>query len=79
MNNLQKIANEIKAQNDRKALGYESTLDFNFGYLSALRKHGVITNKEYNALKKVFLSRGDYECRYIIEDGKLVDLGKSDF
>lgn len=76
MNNLQKIADEIKRQNDRKHLGWEETPAFNFGYLSALRKHGVITNKEYNALKKVFLSVGDDECRYCIENGKLVDQGE---
>ncbi len=46
----QKITKEILALNDQLALGYESTLDFNFGYLNALYKHKIISKKQYNRL-----------------------------
>ena len=45
---------QIKGQNQRKALGYEDTLAFNFGYISCLFTNKIISKLEYNLLLKQF-------------------------
>ena len=63
---IHNIEKQIIAQNNRKGLGYESTLDYNFGYLSALYTNRVINRKEYNTLKKVYASTDNGDGRYFV-------------
>lgn len=66
------IEKQLKSTLKRKALGYESSLDFAYGYLLALKTHKIITPKEYTALTMVYASPDNSECDfYITEDGEL--------
>ena len=68
---INKIISQIK-NHSRKALGYEDTLSFNHGYISALLTNKIISKKQYYALKKVYASIENENCDfYIDENGKL--------
>ena len=56
----------------RKALGFEDSLSFSHGYISALLKNGLISIREANSLKKVYYDCSG-SCRYAIVKGELVD------
>ncbi|MBV6514304.1 MAG: hypothetical protein FMNOHCHN_03910 [Ignavibacteriaceae bacterium] len=49
---MKKYHQQILRHNRSKYLGYESTLDFNYGYISALLSNKLISRKEYNKLLK---------------------------
>lgn len=76
MTKLDKIIKRLKS-NERKALGYESMLDFYYGYITALYQNDLISAKEKNMLIKVYASTENDWCRYSIENGKLVDNGEN--
>lgn len=58
MNRLYKHYLQIKRKNNILALGYESTIDFNFGFIYALMANNIINRKEFNILQKIFLIHG---------------------
>ena len=68
--NIHIYEEEIKKLNDQLALGYEKTLDFNYGYIYALFKHKLISRKEKSILMKVYSNYDDEEY-YIGTDGEL--------
>ena len=70
---LEKYSKQIKAINHRKALGYERTLDFSYGYIEALIDNKFISRKEGNVLLKVYSNYENGDCRWIIENGKLME------
>lgn len=73
--NIEKHSTRLLKTTDRLALGYESNRDFCYGYLFGLLHAGKITIKERNILDKVFGHKND-NCRYAIENGKLIDYGE---
>ena len=76
MKKIVKFARQIETLNARYAKGYEGTLDFNFGYIRALRTNKLISTKEANALLKVYSNTNNGDERYWISNsGKLVDGG----
>lgn len=77
MNSLEKFARAIDKKNKKLALGYESTLDFNYGYISCLWDQKLISIKEKNALVLVYASDMNGDCRWAIQDGKLIDYGET--
>jgi hypothetical protein len=67
-----KYRDQIEDMNKRKALGYENTLDFNFGYIACLFRNKLITRSEYNKLIKVFASVENNDGYWFIEnDGEI--------
>ena len=52
--NIEFFRKQLKGHNQRKALGYEDTLAFNFGYIVSLYTNKVVSRKEYNVLLKEF-------------------------
>jgi hypothetical protein len=48
---MKKFRQQIIRHNRIKALGYESTLSFNYGYIAALFSNKLISQKEYNKLR----------------------------
>jgi hypothetical protein len=54
MNKIYYYYLKIKSLNYRLALGYDATLDFNYGYLRALLTQKILKRWEYNSLLKVF-------------------------
>jgi len=63
-----KLRDEIEKVNKSKALGYEETMDFNWGWLSALFLKKIITKKEYNDLKKVYSNFKNGDSYWFIND-----------
>jgi hypothetical protein len=71
------VSKKIETLNARHALGYESTLDFNHGFITALKINKLISVKDANALIKVYASVENGDCRYtILNTGELHDYEK---
>jgi hypothetical protein len=64
------IEQQIKKQ-ERLALGYESMMDFYYGYIKALFVNKLISKSEYLILKKVYSWENDQGQYSIDDDGKL--------
>lgn len=78
MNNLQRWNDIIegiynKLIDDEVFFDIDGKVAFNYGYLLALRKTGAISAKEFTILKKVHANFDNYNYRYAIKDGSLVD------
>jgi hypothetical protein len=56
LSKVKKYAKLIERNNAKLALGYESSLDFNYGYIVCLRQTKTITQKEANILMKMYAS-----------------------
>ena len=73
MKNVHKYEKQI-VKHGRKALGYEDTMAFNYGYISALLTNELISRKEYNVLVKVYTEKNEgYDFFFIDRDGKVSD------
>lgn len=71
--NLLKHKKSIENHNTRKAIGYEPTLDFNFGYISALLSNNLITRNEFNILKECYaIEEDNIHHSFINKNGDLV-------
>ncbi len=68
--NIHNYEKQLSAISSKLALGYESDLDFSYGYLTALVKNECITRKEFNILFKVFCKNEDGEF-FIDQNGLL--------
>jgi hypothetical protein len=74
MKKIVKFARQIEILNARYAKGYDGTLDFNFGYICALRTNKLVSTKEANVLLKVYSNEDNDDCRYSIgNSGMLID------
>lgn len=74
MKNLAKFSRQLETLNARYAKGYEGTLDFNFGYISALHYNKLISLKESNLLLKVYANPQNGDGRFaILNSGRFVD------
>ena len=72
--NIVEVDKQIQTVNARYAKGYEGTLDFNFGYITALKAHKLISARDYENLLLVHASPKNEDCRYSIsKSGKLID------
>ena len=78
-NNLQKYADEIDSINRKLALGYESSLNFNHGYIESLFKNKLITRTQYDSLMTVYASTENEDCIYVIENGKFISYLSDDY
>lgn len=83
MNNLQKWHDIIdNLYNDllEKEVFFDiySKIHFNYGYLLALRKVGAVSAREYTSLIKVHANFDNYNYRYAIKEGSLIDKEKKD-
>lgn len=76
MNNLQRWNDEVEKINEKENFSDpDSQKTFNHGYLSALRRVGAISAREYTSLFKVHAS---YDFRGEIKDGSLINWNKED-
>ena len=74
MKKIVKFARQIETLNARYAKGHEGTLDFNFGYICALRRNKSVSKKDANVLLKVYANHENEDCRFAISNsGKLID------
>lgn len=62
MKKIVKFSRQIETLNARYALGYEETLDFNHGYISALRCNKIISRKDSLTLMKRFSDFNEDLC-----------------
>ena len=54
------VAKTLNNKLNRLARGYESSLDFAYGYISALLQMGYINKKQANILKKCYATEEEY-------------------
>jgi hypothetical protein len=74
MKKIVKFARQIETLNVRYAKGYEGTLDFNFGYICALRRNKSLSKKDVNTLLRVYANQENTDRRFAISNsGKLID------
>ena len=70
MKKIHKYEKQI-IQHERKALGYEDTMSFNYGYIASLLTNKLISRKEYNILIKVYTADNTNGLFYIGKNGNL--------
>lgn len=72
MKNIHKYEKQIKRYNDRLGLGHYNTLFFNEGFIKALLANNLISKKEANILRIVFVDEANDNYEYSInEEGEL--------
>lgn len=71
MNNLSSYARQLESNCNRNCLGYESGLDFSYGFAASLLCNKLINRKEYNALIKSYANHKTVDTHWI-DQGRLV-------